>query len=137
MIFRVDVLRREGIRFDETMPGYAWYEDIDFSRRLLPFGRLALLEGAQAVHLGAKVGKTSGLRYGYSQIANPIYLARKGSYPWDHAHRSVMRNCLANLLRSIAPESYVDRRGRLRGNLLGLRDFLLGRLRPDRILALQ
>ena len=64
MAFRMKIVREHGIRFDENMPGYAWYEDIDFSRRFLPYGRLVLVPGAQAVHLGAKVGKTPGVRYG-------------------------------------------------------------------------
>ena len=134
MAFRMEVLRHHGIRFDESMPGYAWYEDIDFSRRFLPYGRLVLVPGAQAVHLGAKVGKTSGLRYGYSQVANPVYLARKGTYPWSHAFRSVARNFAANLLHSIKPEPFIDRHGRLHGNLLAFQDWISRKIMPDRIL---
>ena len=137
MAFRMDTLRQHGIRFDESMPGYAWYEDIDFSRRFLPYGKLVLVPGAQAVHLGAKVGKTSGVRFGYSQVANPVYLARKGTYPWSHAFRSMARNLAANLLHSIRPEPFIDRHGRLRGNLLAFRDWMKQRMMPDRILGLQ
>ncbi len=137
MAFRLRVVRRENVRFDEQMPGYAWYEDIDFSRRLLPFGSILMVPCTQGIHLGAKVGKTSGKRFGYSQIANPIYLARKGTYPWLNTVQSISRNLLANLVRSLAPESYVDRRGRLAGNLLGLRDLIRGEIHPDRILRLQ
>ncbi len=136
MAFRLGVIRREGIRFDEQMPGYAWYEDIDFSRRLLPFGVILMVPSAQGIHLGAKVGKTSGRRFGYSQVANPIYLARKGTFPWFNAVRSVLRNLLANVVRSLAPEAYVDRRGRLSGNLSGLRDLWNGKLHPGRILQM-
>jgi GT2 family glycosyltransferase len=137
MAFRVEGVRRHGIHFDEQLPAYAWYEDIDFSRRLLPFGPLVLVPGAQCIHLGAKVGKTSGKRFGYSQIANPIYLARKGTFPWSHAWESMIRHLAANLLRSFAPEPYIDRRGRLRGNVLALWDVLCRRMRPDRILGMQ
>ncbi len=136
MAFRMSAIRAAHLRFDEQMPGYAWYEDIDFSRRLLPYGRLVLVPGAQAVHLGAKVGKTSGRRYGYSQVANPVYLARKGTYPWPNAFRSILRNTAANLLHSIRSEPFIDRRGRLKGNLLAYGDLVRGRLRPDRILQL-
>ncbi len=136
MAFRLQVIQDHGIRFDEQMPGYAWYEDIDFSRRLLPYGSLVLLPGAQGIHLGAKIGKTSGRRFGYSQVANPIYLARKGTYAWPNALRSVGRNLAANLAHSVKPEPYVDRHGRLRGNLLGFRDLLRGRSHPGRILDL-
>ena len=136
MIFRVGALARHNIRFDEQLPAYGWYEDLDFSRRLLPFGTLMVVPGAQGVHLGVKLGRTSGVRFGYSQVANPIYLSRKGSYPWQRARWSILRNCLANLFHSIRPEPYLDRRGRLRGNLLAFREALTGRLRPDRILDL-
>ena len=137
MAFRMAALRTHGVRFDEDLPAYAWYEDIDFSRRLLPFGELVCVPGAQGVHLGVKVGRTSGKRFGYSQVANPVYLARKGTYPWRNACESIVRNVVANLFRSLAPESYVDRRGRVRGNLLALWDLLRGRMRPDRILEMR
>jgi hypothetical protein len=48
----------------------------------------------------------------------------------------MLRNCLANLGKSLRPEPWVDRRGRLRGNLLALRDLATGRLSPERILEL-
>ena len=137
MAFRLATVREHGVRFDEQLPAYAWYEDIDFSRRLARFGSMLRLRNAFGVHLGAKVGRVSGRRLGYSQIANPIYLSRKGSFPWDHTARSVTRNFLANLVRSLAPESYIDRRGRLRGNLLAVADLLRGRMHPKRILTMR
>ena len=137
MAFRVATIDRHAIRFDEAMPGYAWFEDIDFARRLLPYGKLAMVEAAQGVHLGAKVGKTSGVRYGYSQVANPIYLAGKGSFPRRWAFAAIGRNVVANFLRSFRSEPYIDRRGRLRGNLTAFADLLRGRMRPDRILQLE
>ena len=133
MVFRMRVVRDHRVRFDETMPGYAWYEDIDFSRRMLPYGKLVHVPGTQGIHLGAKVGKTSGRRYGYSQVANPVYLARKGTFPWPNAWRSIGRNLLANAAKTLRPEPYIDRRGRLEGNLLGVRDLLKARLHPERI----
>jgi GT2 family glycosyltransferase len=136
MAFRLQAVRQMELRFDERLPAYGWYEDIDFSRRLLPMGRLVQVPGAFGVHLGAKVGRTSGQRLGYSQIVNCFYLAKKGSYPWRPAMASALRNLLANLFRSIAPEPYIDRRGRLRGNLLGLWDVLRYRERPERILEM-
>ena len=137
MAFRMSVLRKQNVRFDESMPGYAWYEDIDFSRRLLPFGRIVTVPGAQAVHLGVKVGKTSGKRYGYSQVANPVHMARKGVVSWWFSIYRLSCNSLANCVRSLAPEPYVDREGRFRGNCLALRDWARGRMRPDRILELK
>lgn len=136
MAFRMAVVRAHGIRLDEALPLYAWYEDIDVTRRLGVHGRILRLAGARGVHLGVKVGRTPGLRLGYSQVANPIYLARKGSFPWSHALPSAARHCAINLLRSFAPEPEVDRFGRFRGNMLAVFDLLRGRMAPDRILAL-
>ena len=42
------------------------------------------------------------------------------------------RNLIANASRSLAPEAYIDRVGRLRGNLQGLFDVLTGRDQPER-----
>jgi len=136
MAVRVSTARRAGVEFDESLPLYGWLEDVDFSRRLRPFGRIVLLPSARGVHLGAKSGRQSGLRLGYSQIANPIYLARKGSFAWLRAARQMARNLAMNIVFSLRPEPYVDRRGRLRGNLLAFRDMVLGKLDPRRILAL-
>jgi GT2 family glycosyltransferase len=136
MAFRLSAVQLLGLRFDERLPAYGWYEDLDFSRRLAPAGRLVQVPGAYGVHLGAKVGRTSGRRLGYSQIVNCVYLAKKGTYPWRRAMLSSLRNLLANLFRSIAPEPYIDRRGRLLGNLLGIWDAVRGRERPERILEM-
>ncbi len=136
MAIRMAPVLAHGVRVDEALPLYGWYEDLDFTRRLLPFGSIWRLAGARGVHLGAKVGRTPGRRLGYSQVVNPVYLARRGSYPWDHALRSVGRHCLLNLLRSPMPEPWVDRYGRLRGNLIGLWDLLRGKAHPGRILEL-
>ncbi len=136
MALRLAPLRAHAIRFDEALPLYAWYEDIDLSRRLLPHGSILRLLAARGVHLGTKKGRVPGVRLGYSQVANPLYLARKGSFPWSHALPSAARHCLINALKSLRPEPEVDRRGRLRGNLLALADLLRGRMRPDRVLDL-
>lgn len=136
MALRLAPVRDHGLRFDEKLPLYAWYEDIDLTRRMLPYGRILRMEGARGVHLGVKQGRVPGLRLGYSQVVNPIYLARKGSFPWSHAIPSAARHCLINLLRSAQPEPEVDRWGRFRGNLRGVWDLLTGRADPERILTL-
>lgn len=133
MAFRMAPVRAHGIRFDEALPAYAWYEDIDFSRRLLPYGTILRLAGARGVHLGAKIGRQPGRRLGYSQVVNSVYLARKGSYPWDHALRSIGRHLLANGVKSLRPEPEVDRWGRFRGNLRGVWHVLTGQAHPGRI----
>jgi GT2 family glycosyltransferase len=136
MAFRMDVVRAHAIRVDERLPLYAWYEDIDVTRQLGRHGSILRLAGARGVHLGAKSGRVAQVRLGYSQVVNPVYLARKGTFPWSHAVPSAARHCLANLVRSLRPEPWADRRGRFRGNMLGLWDLLRGRAAPERILDL-
>jgi GT2 family glycosyltransferase len=136
MAFRMAPVRAHGIRVDERLPLYAWYEDIDVTRRLGAYGKILRLAGARGVHLGSKSGRVPGLRLGYSQVVNPIYLALKGSFPWNHAIPSAARHCLKNLLRAPFPEPWADRWGRFRGNMIGLWDVLRGRITPERILDL-
>jgi GT2 family glycosyltransferase len=136
MAFRMAPLREHGIRVDEQLPLYAWYEDIDVTRALGRHGSILRLAGARGVHLGSKSGRVAGNRLGYSQVANPIYLARKGTFPWSHAIPSAVRHIAMNALRSLAPEPHVDRFGRLKGNLLALWDLLRGRAHPMRIMDL-
>lgn len=130
MALRYRTLIENGLLFDENLPRYGWYEDVDLMRRLGAHGRAVRCRAARCVHLGAKSGRSSGKFLGYSQIANPVYLHRKGTYDGQEAALSIMRNLTANTVRSIRPESYIDRRGRLLGNLFGLRDLALRRLHP-------
>jgi hypothetical protein len=136
MAFRMDPIRQHQLFFDENLPLYGWQEDIDFSRQLAPYGRIVDANVLSGVHLGAKGGRTSGLRVGYSQIANPIYLIRKGTMSKAFARPLIWRNMLANLVLSLRPEPWVDRRGRLKGNWLALWDLARGRLSPLRIFEL-
>ncbi|TXM97198.1 glycosyltransferase family 2 protein [Methylobacterium sp. WL64] len=130
MALRYRTLIEKEILFDENLPRYGWYEDVDLMRRLGHHGRIVRCTAARGVHLGAKSGRSSGKFLGYSQIANPIYLQQKGTYDTHEAIMSIVRNLAANTMRSIRPEAYIDRRGRLFGNLLGLRDIALRRLHP-------
>jgi GT2 family glycosyltransferase len=136
MAFRLAPIRRDGLRFDTRLPLYGWLEDLDFSRKVARHGRCVRADALRGVHLGAKLGRTSGLRLGYSQIANPLYLNAKGTMRRGHALRMMSRNVLANIGKSVAPEPWVDRRGRLRGNCLAIWDLVRGRLDPQRILAM-
>jgi GT2 family glycosyltransferase len=133
MAFRMETIASRSIRFDEELPLYGWYEDVDFSRRVSRHGRAVRVHQAWGVHLGVKGGRHSEVRLGYSQIANPIYLAQKRSVPWHFAVASLCSRSLKNLVRSLAPESHIDRRGRLRGNLCAFRDLLRGTLSPTRV----
>lgn len=123
---------RHGLRFDERLPLYGWLEDVDFSGQLAPHGRFVRPAHLRGVHMGTKQGRTPGLRLGYSQIANPIHLLRKGTIAPRRARRLMARNLAANLWRSLRPQPWTDHAGRLRGNLLALADLLRGRLQPER-----
>jgi hypothetical protein len=124
------------LRFDERLPLYGWQEDIDFSARLGARGRLARTDAFAGVHCGIKAARASGLRLGYSQVANPLYLAKKGTMPRSQSLRLISRNVAANLVRSLHQEPWADRRGRLRGNWLALGHALQGTLEPEHILQL-
>jgi GT2 family glycosyltransferase len=136
MAYRMQYIRDHKLRFDENLPLYGWQEDIDFSLQVVPFGRLVKSDLLMGVHLGVKAGRTSGVRLGYSQIANPVYLSKKGTMSWQHARKLISRNIAANLARSLYPEPWIDRHGRLKGNLLALMDLLRGKASPARILQL-
>lgn len=134
MVVRLGVVNRHRYRFDEQLPLYSWLEDVDFSRHLARHGRIVRAEQMRGVHLGVKRGRGSGLRLGYSQIANPWYLMRKRTMRPDLALGQAFRNGAANIARALRPEPWIDRRGRLRGNLLALGDLVRGRLHPRNIL---
>lgn len=134
MAFRVSAIGNR--RFDEKLPYYGWLEDNDFSNQLMDQGALIHTNAFAGVHCGVKSARSPGLRLGYSQIANPIYLARKGTVPWIKAANLMSRNFFANHARSLKPEPWIDRWGRVKGNWLGLRHALLGKLSPQFITKL-
>lgn len=136
MAFRTAPIRLNRILFDENLPFYGWQEDIDFSRQLARHGLIVKANNLHGVHLGAKLGRTSGVRLGYSQIANPVYLIRKGTISRTRAANLMWRNIAANVVRSVSPEPWIDRRGRLKGNVLAAVDLMLGRSSPNRIVQL-
>ncbi len=121
------------LRFDERLPLYGWLEDLDYSRRIASRGRLIRCSAVAGVHMGTKRGRQSGLKLGYSQVANPLYFVGKGTMPLSEAVTQIGRNVAANLVRCVHPEPWVDRLGRLHGNILAFGDALFGRMRPERV----
>lgn len=121
------------VRFDERLRLYGWQEDIDFSARVRPRGRIVKSFAFAGVHCGVKTGRSRGVRIGYSQVVNPVYLVRKGTMNWRYAFKIVFRNVAANHWRALGAEPWVDRIGRVRGNWIGLVDVLRGRLTPERV----
>lgn len=136
MGLRLETIRTHGLRFNEDLPLYGWYEDVEFSRQMARFGEVVKVPAALGVHLGVKGGRQSGLRLGYSQVANPVYLARRGSVPWSYALASMASRSLKNLVRSAWPEPFVDRRGRLKGNLRAWGELVKGTIHPQRATGL-
>jgi GT2 family glycosyltransferase len=133
MSLRMGLIRTHKFRFDENLPLYGWYEDVDFSRQLAPHGGIVRVENAYGVHLGTKSGRQSGFKLGYSQVANPFYLARKRTVSWRYAVASMLSRSVKNLVKSATPEPFVDRRGRLCGNVQAWRELLSGTISPSRI----
>lgn len=137
MVIRLAPVRAHKPVFDEALPLYGWQEDIDFSRQMSRWGRVVRAEALTGVHLGVKRGRTSGVRFGYSQVANPVFLMRKGTVSLSFGGKTMVKNLLANVARAIRPEAHVDRAGRLKGNILALADLLRGRMHPQRICEIE
>ncbi|ARM89744.1 glycosyltransferase family 2 protein [Rhizobium sp. CIAT894] len=136
MAVRLSSVLEHDLTFDEQLPLYGWLEDVDFSRSIARYGRSVRVEGARGVHLGVRSGRQPGRRLGYSQIANPVYLIRKGTMSKGRAIAQIGRNILANASGLLFKDHLVDRRGRLNGNMLALADLLAGHASPSRILEL-
>jgi GT2 family glycosyltransferase len=136
MAFRLSAIG--DLRFDERLVFYGWLEDRDFGGTLAKRGgRLIKCASARGVHMGVKRGRVAGDRLGYSQVVNPIYLFRKGTMTLGQVAGQIFRNVASNVARAARPEPFIDRRGRLRGNLRGLADVLRGRFEPERAAAMQ
>jgi GT2 family glycosyltransferase len=136
MAFRLSAIG--GLRFDERLVLYGWLEDRDFGAALAKRGgRLIKCASACGVHMGVKSGRVAGDRLGYSQVVNPIYMLRKGTMTVGQVAGQLFRNISSNVARAVRPEPFIDRRGRLRGNLRGLADVLRGCLDPERAAAIR
>lgn len=134
MAVRMATVCDHDLRFDENLPLYAWFEDVDFSLRAARHGRVVKCGALRGVHLGTKTGRTPGKKLGYSQISNLAYLHKKGVLPFSVALKYTTRNFASNVFHSIFPVKWTDHRGRLGGNLLAISDLLLGRSDPRRII---
>jgi GT2 family glycosyltransferase len=135
--FAYRVAADPGIEFDARLPLYSWLEDHDFARRLKRSGKLARVDDCVIVHRGSSSGgRQAHRRLGYSQMMNPIYLWRKGSFPLWLTVWEIFRPTAKNAARSIAGDEASWRRVRLRSNLLALGDAVRGRITPERILDL-
>lgn len=129
-------IRREAIRdtpFDEALPLYSWLEDLDVARRLRARGRVVRDSRCVVAHQGsASGGRTQHMRFGYSSVANPLYLRKKGSLGWADVARLIARPTFGNL-KGLAGPDRPARALRLQGELKALGDLLRGELAPERI----
>lgn len=125
-----------GIRFDERLRYYAWLEDMDASVGVRRFGRLCSSPSLRLVHLRTPVGRMPNQRVGFSQIMNPYYLYRKGTFSESFLAMLVRywgRVLVSNLSASLSWRQAVNRRGRLRGNLRALGMIARGRIEPEAV----
>jgi len=121
-------------RFDERLPLYSWLEDHDFARRCLRRGALAAVDDCVIVHrAAASGGRQAHRRLGYSQLMNPVYLWRKGSFPLWLAAWQIFRPVAKNVVCAARGSAKQWRRERLGGNLTAAADVLRGRFTPERI----
>lgn len=134
MAVRAKYLKR--LHFDERLPLYGWLEDSDFSAQLASFGPLLRSDRLVGVHLGTKSGRISGIRFGYSQVANNLYLMRKGTLSLNLGWKLAVRAFLGNMIRTFIGVHEIDYAGRFRGNVMALIDIVRFRSRPERILEL-
>jgi len=131
MVVRGTVAKQN--RFDERLSLYAWLEDSDFSYRCTrDAGPPVTNLSAMCVHLGWRGGRISGLRMGYSQIINPIYLWRKAKvFPLRHVVIQYWSRCLvANFVGVVWSKPEEERVNRLRGNARAFWHLLTGKCDP-------
>ena len=133
MAFRASAIGK--LRFDENLPLYGWQEDMDFAARISVHGKVIRTTAFAGVHRGVNKGRSPGKAFGFSQIVNPAYLVRKGTMAPKKALTLIVRNLLANHAKCFRPEPFVDRRGRLVGNWMGLVHLLQGKTDPTFILS--
>jgi glycosyltransferase involved in cell wall biosynthesis/GT2 family glycosyltransferase len=131
MAFRVSAIA--DTTFDERLVLYGWLEDRDFGAALAKRGgRMIKSSEAFGVHMGVKSGRVPGERLGYSQVVNPLYMLQKGTMATKNVAGQIFRNMASNFGKLVRPEPFIDRRGRVRGNLLAIADVLRGQIRPER-----
>lgn len=136
MVLRSAPAEAYAVFFDENLPLYGWWEDVDFSRRMAPYGRIVRSNRLQGVHMGSKSGRSPGQRLGYSQVANIVYMMQKGTIPTATGLIRISRNVVANALKQFSPEPWVDRRGRFLGNLKAIGDCLKEAADPGKATSL-
>lgn len=124
-------------RFDPDLPYYGWLEDVDYSVKASQKGALRHIPECKGVHMGTSSGRTSGVRFGYSQIANPLYLIKKRTLPVRKGSRTLLRNMLSNGKNALFRNQSRDYAGRLKGNFMAIKDLFLGQCHPTNVIGLK
>lgn len=137
MNIRKEVIEKE--KFDDNLPLYSLGEDIEVGFRLRNYGDIGGSARCPLVHLATKTGRITEIGVGYAQIINYLYFANKGiGYPRLSCYfERMIKTPFVNLFFSFFPQldtySSVDRKGRVRGNLLAFKDLLNGNAHPSRL----
>jgi GT2 family glycosyltransferase len=138
MIIRRDVLNYE--KFDENLPFYSYGEDYDLSIRLEQYGRIGRFAGCVGIHLETPGGRVREVLRGYSFVANNWYFLKKGVMHLPRLKAWVRfwvicfgKSTLTSVWNLLKGDRSLDWRGRLKGQLLALKDILLGCCHPGRI----
>ncbi len=132
MAFRLETIK--GMVFDERLALSGWLEDLDFGLRAGTRARMISTDLVWGVHLGVNGARASGLRFGYAQVVNPWYLMKKRIIKRIDACARISRGLAGNAIMVMAfRKSHVDRLGRLKGNIIAVKDIMIGRWAPERI----
>ena len=129
-------------KFDERLPLYALGEDCEMGFRLSRHGDVGGSGRCPVVHLAARSGRISEYGYGYAQVINYLYFARKGvGLPvlTTYINRLIKipaTNFIFAFLPWLDRKKGIDRKGRVRGNLKAIFDVLRGRIDPQNLLTL-
>jgi GT2 family glycosyltransferase len=134
MSFRRSAMLDEG--FDERLSLYAWLEDFDFSSRMARKGRLLIGPDMILCHLAAPSGRMSHARFGFAQIMNPFYLAKKGIMTWPECLKKHLIAAILGNLAHLAKDPK-SRSQRLLGNFKALRMIARGTIKPEAVMDLK
>jgi hypothetical protein len=130
----------ESLRFDDDLPLYALGEDVEIGFRLSQHGEVGGSGRCQLVHLATRTGRIDEVGVGYAQIVNYIYFANKGiGYPriacyYERLIKTPLVNIVFWLLPWFDRHSEIDRKGRVYGNILALRDLFRGSAQPSQLI---
>lgn len=121
------------VRFDERFVLYGWLEDADFAFNLKIYGRVCRSMALKCVHLMYSTGgRSNHVRFGFSQVMNPLYLSLKHRQSIMKMMREHwLKGVPKNILCSVFGPNRVDRFNRLKGNLIAFSLILCGRIQPE------